>query len=266
MRTLRSFDKNTKLLVIVDELSIMLNLFRDNSVGDEETRAFLYWFRQLRIDPKIGLTNCRFLIGGSIGIDHYLSQLGASHSFNDFERVPLGELSAEQASEFLKQLLDSRRLSLNPTVRKKILDLIGAPIPYFIQVFVSEIAAEQVSRSQPIGPKSIDNIYQYRLLSAACKTYFQHYYNRLGGYDKPEEKAAKALLKALALAQPGFVPTTRLRTLYRGITGESATDDRFARLISNLENDFYIRYHSEQKGYAFASKILCDWWRRYYAF
>jgi hypothetical protein len=48
--------------------------------------------------------------------------------------------------------------------------------------------------------------------------------------------------------------------------GEPATEDGFARLIATLENDFYIRCLSTDRGYYFASKILCDWWRRYYAF
>lgn len=266
LRVLRDYDGGERLLLIIDELPVMLHLFRDNDVTDAEARAFLYWFRKLRTDPQVGLANCRFLIGGSIGIEHYLSRLRAADSFNDFERVPLGELAPERARQFLRELLKARGLRLSAAAQRRILELVGAPIPYFIQLFVSGVAMAHATGRCPIGPKRLDAIYHDDLLGAACKTYFQHYYDRLSRYDRPQEHAAKALLKALALAHPHPVRRGDLRTLFVQTLVESATDDDFARLIGDLENDFYIRYSREADGYAFASKILCDWWRRYYAF
>ena len=263
---LRDYQSEETLLLIIDELPVMLYLFRDNGVSDADARAFLYWFRKLRTDPGQGLQDCRFLIGGSIGIERYLSQLGAADSFNDFERVPLTELPADQAADFLERLLHARHLKLSAASRRRILELVGAPIPYFIQVFVTEIATARAGGLRRIGPKRIEAIYQDRLLGAACKTYFQHYYDRLRDYDKREEQAAKALLKAIALAAPAGVARGQLRALFRRTVGEGATDEQFARVIADLENDFYIRYDRDRGGYAFASKILCDWWRRYYAF
>jgi hypothetical protein len=73
-------------------------------------------------------------------------------------------------------------------------------------------------------------------------------------------------LKELALAQPQTIHKSRLKTIYREEVGESATDDDFNQLITNLLNDFYIRQVEDDEEYIFASKILCDWWRRYYAF
>ncbi len=253
--------------MIIDELPVMLYLFRDNGVSDTEVRAFLYWFRRMRTDPQIGLTNCRFLIGGSIGIESYLSDLNAVDSFNDFERVTLPELTSRRAADFLEQLLESRQVALSPSAQSKILSLIGVPMPYFIQIFVNEVASEQVNKPASLGPRRLEEIYQGRVLGASCKSYFQHYYDRLRHYfDKQEEDAAKALLKELALAQPRPVRGDHLYTVYRKVSGESGTEDGFARLVAALENDFYIRYHSADRGYYFASKILCDWWRRYYAF
>ena len=116
------------------------------------------------------------------------------------------------------------------------------------------------------GPKRVEEIYQQRLLGGSCKTYFQHYYDRLRRYDPHEERAAKELLKEIALAQPNGVPTARLRAIYQKVVGESAKADDFVRLRGDLENDFYIRRDEGQDAWRFASKILCDWWRRYYAF
>jgi hypothetical protein len=265
LKTLRYYDREANLLIIIDELPVMLQLFRENNVIESDIRAFLYWFRKLRTDPVIGLTNCRFLVGGSIGIEHYLSQLNAMATFNDFERMALNELDPIKAAEFLEKLLDSRRISLSPATQKKILNLIGAPIPYFIQVFVTEIASELVNRPGPVGPKRLGDIYQQRVLGAICKSYFEHYYTRLRQYDKPAENAAKDILKELALAYPQSLAHDNLYAIYIRTSKEIASKEHFARLISDLENDFYIRYQPE-KGCQFASKILCDWWRRYYAF
>lgn len=265
LHLLRNYEKE-KLLIIIDELPVMLHLFRDNKITEAQTKTFLYWFRKLRTDPKIGLTNCRFLVGGSIGIENYLSQLRAVDSFNDFQRIPLEELSLEGAADFLRQLLRSRNLPLKSATQRRILDLIGTPIPYFIQMFVATIAIETAHGATRIGPQTIEKIYLNKFLGTEYKTYFQHYYDRLLYYDKPHEGAAKTILKELAIAQPKRISKSRLRTIYRKEVGESATDDGFNQLMASLVNDFYIRHGVHDGEYVFASKILCDWWRRYYAF
>jgi len=265
LRTLRDYDRKMNPLIIIDELPIMLQLFRENAIREEDIRAFLYWFRKLRTDPKLGITNCRFLVGGSIGIEHYLSQLDAVASFNDFERITINELKPKRAADFLNRLLDGRHITLAKPSQKKVLDLIGAPVPYFIQVLVTEIAGAQINRKGPLGPKGLQDVYHNRVLGASCKSYFEHYYNRLRQYDKTAENAAKGILKELALSHPGALPREHLYALYKEQLKESATKDEFVRLVSDLENDFYIHYQPK-KGYYFASKILCDWWRRYYAF
>jgi len=265
LRALRTFNKNNRLLIIIDELPVMLQLFHENNISSSDIRVFLFWFRKMRTDPKIGLTNCRFLTGGSIGIEHYLSKLNAAASFNDFEKMTLNELGSERGGDLLEKLLASRKISLSAKTKKEILNHVGAAIPYFIQVFVTEIGTELANRPGSLGPKRLEEVYQQRVLGASCKSYFEHYYDRLRHYEKGEELAAKALLKELALNHPKGIQRDHLYRCYRNTQGEKDTQEGFARLVSDLENDFYIRFIPE-KGYFFASKILCDWWRRYYAF
>ena len=265
LKALRGLDAGQKPLIIIDELPVMLNLFRDSQIEPAEIRAFLYWFRKLRTDPQIGLTNCRFLVGGSIGIENLLAQVDAQASFNDFERLVLSELGDAKAKDFLRLLLEARGIELSPRSRKELLDLVGAPIPYFLQVFVTELATDLIEDRAPVGPKRLEGIYQTRVLGPSCKTYFEHYYNRLRQYTKTDEQAAKAVLKELALRHPEPVHRDALYALYRKTIGEPVSESGFNRLIGDLENDFYIRGDADRL-YRFASKILCDWWRRYYAF
>jgi len=263
---LGKYDKNEKLLIIIDELPVMLYLFRDNGLSDKDTRAFLYWFRKLRTDPRIGLTNCRFLIGGSIGIENFLSQIKATDSFNDFERRTIPELGKDCAIDLLKKLGESHKLKLSPLARKKILELIGIPFPYFIQIFVSELSNELANHPNRINPKFLEKLYEERILGTWCKSYFHSYYERLCRYEKTQEVAAKALLKELALAFPNGISIDKLKVMYDESVGSIVPIETFNQLLNNLENDFYIKYSKEDNGYIFASKILCDWWRRYYAF
>ena len=150
LKALRGLDAGQKPLIIIDELPVMLNLFRDSDIKPAEIRAFLYWFRKLRTDPQIGLTNCRFLVGGSIGIEN-LAQVDA-HPRSTCRRLVLSELGDAKAKDFLRLLLEARGIELSPRSRKELLDLVGAPIPYFLQVFVTELATDLIEDRARSGP------------------------------------------------------------------------------------------------------------------
>ena len=72
-------------------------------------------------------------------------------------------------------------------------------------------------------------------------------------------------MKELALRHPEPVHRDALYALYRKTIGEPVSESGFNRLIGDLENDFYIRGDADRL-YRFASKILCDWWRRFTRF
>ena len=109
----------------------------------------------------------------------------------------------------------------------------------------------------------MEAIYQETVLGVSCKSYFQHYYDRLLHYSKLNERAAKALLKNLAIA--GEVAKSVLYQQYLTAAQKKADVDGFNDLMSDLENDFYIKFQPDQQSYVFFSKILQDWWARYYS-
>ena len=143
-------------------------------------------------------------------------------------------------------------------------ELFYSNVGYFtLRIFIQDEMANGV---KSIGPKTIESIYHNKILGGACKTYFQHYYDRLRYYEPQQEQAAKTILKQLALTYPGAVHRSILLARYREAAGGAAANDDFNRLMGDLENDFYVRFCQEDDGYTFACKILCDWWRRYYTF
>ena len=251
-----------KVILILDEFAIMIENFLDDRLGENEVKEFLHWFRSLRISPN--QNNCRFVVGSSISIDHHLSKLGILATFNDFQRLEVGELeNSEKAEEFLEKLLQDSDIILSQESKKTVLQLVGPPIPYFIQVMVSQIINKFESTGKTVEVDEVENIYKADVLGVTCKSYFQIYYDRLKYYNKINEKVSKEFLKELAIV--GEVSKSNLYQKYLKITQHDSDVDGFNNVMSDLENDFYIKYKYDTDSYIFYSKILKDWWKRYYS-
>lgn len=250
-----------KIIFIFDELALMLENFDESQIPLVEQKAFLYWFRDFRQDPVLSLKTFSFLLGSSISIEQYLAALNISAVINDFERVILPELTPSQAADFLDALFESEKVNVSISSKKQILKLIGPAIPYFIQVFVSEVCKSVKIKKLKIKPAIIDRIYQEDVLGVNCKHYFIHYHERLRHY-REHQHIARQFLKQLCLTDS--VPKSQLQSIYTKESGHMDIDG-FNRLLSNLENDFYITYNPKKENYCFATNILKDWWKRYYA-
>ena len=159
--------------------------------------------------------------------------------------------------------LQSENIEAPEEVKNRILELVGTPIPYFIQVFISQLQNRCVNSKIEVNIPSIEKIYNEDVLGVTCKSYFQIYYDRLKYYEKINEKTAKVLLKNLSLV--GQVQREELYQAYLKEKQLNNDQDGFNNLMSDLENDFYIRLNYEKNSYVFYSKILKDWWRRYYS-
>ncbi len=251
-----------KIILIFDEFALMIENFLDDRLNENEVKEFLRWFRSLRIDPLT--TKCRFVVGSSISIDHRLSDLGVLDSFNDFERIKICEFEdVETAKSFLDFLLAGKKVNISSQAKIELLKLVGPPIPYFIQVFVSQIINNYSGRNDKASKKNISDIYEHEILGVTCKSYFQIYYDRLKHYNKINEKTAKMILKNLALSEE--IRKTELYQIYLKETQKTSDIEGFNDLMSDLENDFYIKFVPGNESYIFFSKILKDWWRRYYS-
>jgi hypothetical protein len=203
------------------------------------------------------------LIAGSIGIGRVLSELGEITTINDFEQVRLDPFPPRVAAALLDELAATHKIALSLPSKKKMLELIGTPIPYFIQVIFSEVAKVHAQDDEPITPKKVERIYRDKVLGVDCKTYFDHYYGRLRDYYQPhEEKATKRMLRELAVV--GSLTRDACYQFYREKVGDPADLEEFNRLMTDLENDFYICFNPDARQYEFACKLLRDWWLRHY--
>lgn len=249
------------IIFILDEFPMMIDRMARSRTHREEAKTMLRWLRRLRQSPD--LKNIHFLIAGSIGIGHVLNDLGEISAINDFEQVRLDPFPPKVAAALLDELAATHKITLSQPSKRKMLQMIGVPIPYFVQVIFSEVAKSYAQDKESITPKRVERIYHDKVLGVDCKTYFDHYYGRLRDYYQPdEEKAVKRMLRELAVV--GSLTRDACYQFYRTEIGSRADLEDFNRLMTDLENDFYIRFDATTRRYEFASKLLRDWWLRHY--
>ena len=249
-----------KVLLMLDELPLMIKRMLKGAEKDS-VEPFLYWLRSLRVGPE-AMENMRFIIGGSIGIGHVLTQAGADASMNDLESIKVDPFPPDVAERLARELFGSQNRSVDDAVIKQVLHEVELFVPFFLQLLVSETCKLARDRKLDISPSLVSEAYRDRLISVESRTYFEHFYSRLQDYyEINEERAAKAMLKELALK--GEIPMEQLRSIYLKAIGKQSVK-RFSGLLSELENDFYLRRQDDS--YIFHTKVLRDWWIRFYRF
>ncbi|HEX8710019.1 MAG TPA: hypothetical protein VF723_17390 [Pyrinomonadaceae bacterium] len=249
-----------QVIFILDEFPMMIDRMAQSDAGRQEAKIMLRWLRKLRQSPD--LKNVRFLVAGSIGIGQVLNALGEIASINDFEQLWLEPFPQEVAMAFLDELARTHKLPLSRPSKRKMLELIGTAVPYFVQIIFSEVAKAHMQDGRAMTPGRVEQLYREKVLGVDCKTYFDHYYGRLRNHGPQDEKALKRLLRELAVT--GWLTRDACYQLYRQETRSRGEMEKFNCLMSFLENDFYVRFDAVTRRYEFASKLLRDWWLRHY--
>jgi hypothetical protein len=213
------------------------------------------------------LSHIRWLVGGSIGIEHVVEKVGAgTKAINDFSIIKVEHFSENEARGFIKALLKTEAgiQRIKKSILDKLLDTIGAPVPYFIQVLLRECLYEMKRQNKKsLNEEIIKKAYYENLLGPANRSYFQHYYSRLKEYyDVELEKIAKRIL--IEIAKGTTVKRSELFRLFNQESGGRYTSEDFSYLMTDLENDFYISYDKKNDRCRFTTKVLKDWWLRYY--
>jgi hypothetical protein len=259
---LKARESREKILIILDELPLLVQNIRRKD-GADTACDFMLWFRSIRQE----LHNVKWVVGGSIGIEHILNGIKAGTKvINDFHITNVGPFSREDGRGYIKALLKSEGqiARVKTSVVDEIMEIIGAPVPFFIQVLVKESLYEmRRSGKKQLSSEIIKKAYKDGVLGPASRTYFEHYFTRLKDYyDHDIESIAKRLI--LEIARKGRATKTELFKLFRQLSGGKLTDENFSHLMADIENDFYVSYDTEDKSYAFTTNLLKDWWLRYY--
>jgi len=256
-----------KVLLMLDELPLMAKRMLKGKEKDS-VEPFLHWLRALRVGPD-ATENIRFIIGGSIGIEHVLTQAGADASMNDMEKIRVAPFPPGVAENFVGELFESQNQHVGEEVIGQVLREVEVFVPFFLQLLVSETCKLARDKKEDVSPSLVSEAYRDRLISVESRTisvesrtYFEHFYSRLRDYyEVAEERAAKAMLRQLALK--GELTGQELRNIYLQ-AASIPSDEGFSHLLSDLENDFYFQW--QDNVYRFHTKVLRDWWVRFYGF
>jgi len=249
------------LIFIFDELPSMLDNMVTTS-GEHTAADFMSWFRSVRMQQKDHLRRHRFIVGGSIGVDLILRRLGAGDKLNDFERLGVEPIAIEDAQHLMRNLAEAMEVQADDAVTSRMLELIGPPVPYFIHLLFSQLGQLPADRRRPLTIATLNEVYQGRLLGPTCKHYFNHYCDRLKRYGEPRQRAAMAVLSAVAQQQR--VSDSVLRAIYRKARRRGASDTDFDQLMGDLECEWYLVLDPNTNEYHFMINIMGDWWRRWF--
>lgn len=252
-----------RALILLDELPSILEKMHE-AQGEAVAYKFLSWFRTVRQQQKDTLRRHRFVVAGSIGIDVILRSLNATDKLNDFHRIPVEPISHDDALRLIQGLARSIDANVSGSLQNHILELIGAPVPYFIHLFFSQLGQRTSEERKNLDRTILESVYNTRVQGPACKRYFDHYRDRLKRFGKAGEKAAMAILSSIVAAPTGRIAESSLFAIYKKNRGKGWSDNEFTELMNDLECDWYLTRDPRTNEYFFMVKVIADWWRRWF--
>jgi hypothetical protein len=245
--------KEQRLILLIDEFpQTILNIVKTG--GPEAAIRFLQSNRALRLNPDI-CNKVRFIYTGSIGLNHTVASIDSTAFINDLNTLEIEPLTRSEASLFLTRLLNSRGISIQPTVCEYLLHKLQWLIPFHIQLIVQELL-NQNNTGRSIDSQHIDQAFE-RITTAPNDNNFTHYYSRLKTQFEGEE--LKYVQEILNIASTtGSVNKTQLRDQsIRFNIGPV-----YKKITKILEYDGYINNLEDQETYRFNSPIIRMWWSK----
>ena len=269
--TLLAQARNTgaPILFIIDEFpDMLLNLSREN---EALLREFLAWFRTQRQNPAPARDSIRWLVGGSVNLAGTLDALGLVDLINDLEDVSLPPLTDGDIETFVKEMLSGRDVPFDEDVARRLIALLGRPIPLFMQMATQDLYRLWKRERREIVATDVDTVFDTMIVGSAARTRLQHFHSRIRQYyADPRRSLAYALLGQISASDSGLRRATLLQETERALADLGLTlaaHERrqiFNQLLLDLENDFYI-VEVEEGFHDFASGVLKSWWRKYHA-
>jgi hypothetical protein len=181
---------------------------------------------------------------------------------NDLINIKVEPFSPDVAKKFVGELFESQNRHVDEALIEQVLQEVEVLVPFFLQLLVSETCKLAKNRKVDVSPSLVSEAYRDKLISVESRTYFESFYSRLKDYyEINEERAAKAILRELALR--GELTIKELRNICIQAVSDSSYEG-FSSLLSDLENDFYLKRQGDV--YRFHTKVLRDWWVRFYGF
>lgn len=242
-------------LIVIDELTLFLNILDKNADNHREAEFFLNWFRSLR---QVSGSKIRWIFCGSVGLHNFTRTRNLSMTINDLVSFDFDALSEEEAKGLISALAEVENISINDKIIDIFINKLEWPVPYFIQLIFTNIKNHPDARSgvtQYLIDYSFDRLSHTEELSTWSE--------RLSEYNGQED-AARLVLKKLSQSDKGLTKA-QLLAIYTQFTGENSNkaDNELSQVLNMLEHDGYI-IRGEGGTRRYRSPLLKKWW--YYKF
>ena len=253
--TLKALDGADKpSLILVDEVSVCLSSLL--AVNRSEGAALM---RRLR-EHRQTFTNIRWMLTGSIGLDHVAEQHGLSGALNELDPFPLHPLNGEQAKAFVNALCRSYQMPLlKDDAHHLMQQRLGWLVPHYLSRLLDRM--EDLTDGKAATLQDVD---------AACDSLLVHPFNRVfadwpdhinRNYPDAQKTTAHKLLNNLCNHPDGeTVDTLRNRQQLADLDINTMRNT----LIS-LENDGFLQLDENTGRYCFVFGLLREYWVRYQA-
>jgi hypothetical protein len=170
--------------------------------------------------------------------------------------VEVEPLSTQEATQFIKQLLEERGITIEEEAITQLLQKIEWYIPFHIQLTIQEIIDLTYSTKQA-DIHVIDQAFS-KIIESRNNSHFEHYHSRLKTQFKGQEfKYAEKLLSELTTAG-----TITKATLY-DMAIPYNLENNSRHIIGILEADGYINNNTTPDTYRFNSPVVRMWWQKY---
>lgn len=247
-------------LIPVDELpSFVLALLKQED-GLNRTQQFLDWFRALRQEHYQSI---HWILAGSIGLDTVAARLNLGDTINDLSIFPLDAFEVPVAQRFIKALADSYHMALSDEVIDYMIQRVGWPIPYYLQLLFSAMRDQQlVNETQDtlFDIAAVDNAFE-SLLSPANKGYFDYWRQRLQEeLAIPDSDYAVHLLNSICRDPAGMKRESLQQALSEVIKNPDEKQEKLHYLLDILVNDGYLIENNQR--YQFRLEWLREYWLR----
>ena len=242
-----------KLVIMLDEFPQTLeNIIEDE--GENAGKHFLQSNRELRHDAEL-CENVQFIYTGSIGLENIVSKLNSMKTINDLSRLKIPPLQPEEATEFIKLLLESIDFDLSASLINYILQKIEWLIPFYIQLVIQELKfLRQDENIEKITKNTVNRALNEMLDQ---RHHFGHWHTRLRTAIKGNDyNFVKELLNITSEND-----TIRSTEIFN-FAVKYHLEDTYKDLVGSLIYDGYINNSDDPHVYRYNSPILRMWWRK----
>ncbi len=253
--TLEALDAAEKpSLILIDEISVCLSSLL--AVNEAEGKSFIHRLREHRQKFK----NIRWMLTGSLGLDHIAEQYKETGGFNDLVPVLLNSFTPDQAQGYVDDLCRSRNLPLlSLEVHQSIQKRLGWLVPNYISHLFDRIE-DQSENNGDNKDISLDDV------ESACKSLLAYPYYRVfsdwpdhinRNYPDEYRTIAHQVLKILCQHSDGeTIDTLRNTQQIAGFDIQEITNT-----LIFLKNDGFLCLNPDTKKYSFVFGLLREYWK-----